>query len=201
VKVHRGHVIVRVPPDYEDGDTTEISLEAGRAWEAPAPLPASLTASPTPVSVEARPAPRPAPHHRARPRPPAAAAPAQDPAEQAFGEGLALLRASDLPAAARAFDRAVRLAPLGTLAEDASYWRAIALADNPAGEAALLAFLDRFPQSARAGEVSVMLGWRLVDRDPRAAASRFQAALSDRAARVRKSARAGLDAVARKTRD
>jgi hypothetical protein len=43
-----------------------------------------------------------------------------------------------------------------------------------------------------------MLGWRLLDRDPRAAARRFDVGLSDRSARVRKGARAGLDAVARK---
>jgi TolA-binding protein len=78
---------------------------------------------------------------------------------------------------------------------------------NQAGEAvrayeALKSFLDRFPRSAWAGEASVQLGWLLLDRgEPQGATFRFRAGLADPSPRVRKSAQAGLDAVAdRETR-
>jgi hypothetical protein len=192
VKVQRGRVIVRAPgTPGATGARTELALDAGRSWQRPVePAPAVqplLPEGPPPLRL----------HHRAKARPQAPAR-KPDPAEQAVADGLALLRASNLPAAAQAFDRALKLAPQGNLAEDATFWRAVALAGSPGGEDALVTFLDRFPQSARAGEISVMLGWRLVDRDANAAAVRFDAGLSDRSARVRKSARAGIEAAARK---
>jgi TolA-binding protein len=127
------------------------------------------------------------------------AGPAADPADRAFGEGLSLFRAGDPAAAARAFERALALGPAAALAEDVWYWRAVALARAGAGgpaREALGTFIGRFPLSARAGEVSVILGRLLQDSGDRAGAeSRFRAGLHDRSARVREAARAGLEAL------
>jgi TolA-binding protein len=124
---------------------------------------------------------------------------AVDPADLAFGEGLSRFRAGDPAAAARAFERALALGPAPALAEDVWYWRGVALARSGASGAArdvLAVFLGRFPLSARAGEVSVILGRLLHEAGDRAAAeSHFRAGLHDRSARVREAARAGLDAL------
>jgi hypothetical protein len=54
-------------------------------------------------------------------------------------------------------------------------------------------FLLRHPDSPRAGEVSVMLGWLLVDSGERARAEAlFRAATTDPRSEVRRSAEAGL---------
>ena len=88
----------------------------------------------------------------------------------------------------------------GALGEDARYWRAVALGRANAPEEARPAmeeFLRRHPGSRRAGEVSAMLGWLLIDAGERErAATLFNAALADPSASVRQSARAGLEAVA-----
>ena len=95
--------------------------------------------------------------------------------------------------------RALELAPGGALAEDARYWRAVALGRaGAAGEAraAMEEFLSSHPRSPRTGEVSVMLGWLLVDAGDRARAEAlFRAAAADVRLQVRKSAQAGLQAV------
>jgi hypothetical protein len=200
VKVEHGRVAVR-PTIAETASAEvepELMLEAGHAWQKPAPLPE------TPVSRSERlPLRDPAlPPTSPRPGSSRARAPARpsDPATVAFGHGMALLRASNLPAAAVAFEQAATLSPSGTLAEDASYWHAVTLnkAGAPdAGREALESFLTRFPRSARAGETSVRLGWLLLDRGlPADASSRFRAGLADRSSIVRKSAQAGLDALA-----
>jgi len=62
-------------------------------------------------------------------------------------------------------------------------------------------FLDSFARSPRAGQASAMLGWLLIDAGVfDDAARRFAAATADPDPKVRDSARAGLDALARRKR-
>jgi len=62
-------------------------------------------------------------------------------------------------------------------------------------------FLDAHARSPRAGQASAMLGWLLIDaRAFDEAARRFDAASGDPDPAVRRSARAGLDALARRAR-
>jgi TolA-binding protein len=126
------------------------------------------------------------------------------PAELAFSQGWQALRSDDYPGAAAAMRRASEAAPASALAADARYWEAIALARQGSDAKARLAmeeFLRRFPGSPRAGEVSAMLGWLLLDSHEWSAAERlFHAAESDRAPAVRESARKGLEITARQAR-
>jgi hypothetical protein len=211
VRVERGRVAVR------PGDGTEILLEVGQHWQRRRVVAARLPPA-TPTAIAKAPDERARgdrdPHWRRAgdvPRPatgdgppiswpaldgrkPAAAGPA-DTAEAAFGNGLELLRAGRNAAAADAFDRAAAFEPAGPLAEDAWYWRAVALAREgaSAGRGALAQFLQHYPLSARRGEAAVMLGWLLLDRGDRAGAERqFRVGIGDRSARVRGSAQAGL---------
>ena len=124
--------------------------------------------------------------------------------EMAFARGWTALRSNDFEAAAEAFGR---VAPTrdNALAEDAFFWRGVALdRANHLAEAqeALARFLVRYPRSDRAGEASVMLGWLLLRAgDAGAADARFGAALGDPSDRVRRSARAGLAASGRRHAD
>jgi TolA-binding protein len=217
VRVQRGGVAVR------PADGTAIRLGAGQLGQRPGGRAAAVSPPPAPSQrAAASPAgardvtashwrkaedvPRPSTgdgspitwpeidrtRARANPRPGALAA---STAESAFGSGLDLLRAGRHAAAADAFDQAAALAPGGPLAEDAWYWRAVALGRwrSAAGRAALAQFLDRYPFSARRGAAAVMLGWLLfaagdVDR----AGHQFRVGLADRSARVRASAQAGM---------
>jgi hypothetical protein len=215
VRVERGKVAVR--PDAG----TQVMLLAGDSWQR-APEPAAARparaerppADPAPVDHpgvasaqggasrhwrSADDVPRPATGNGPPivwpelDRPAPASPPAT--AEAAFGSGLQLLRSGRNAAAADAFDRAAALVPAGPLAEDAWYWRAVALArqGGAGGATALAQFLDRYPFSARRGEAAVMLGWLLFDRGDSAGAQRqFRVGLGDRSARVRNSAQAGL---------
>jgi len=111
------------------------------------------------------------------------------------------MRASRFDDAATKFLRVQLLDPEGPLAEDASYWRAVALAraKSSAAAQAFRDFLELHPRSRRAGEASAMLGWILVDaREHAEAKRRFQAALTDGRSTpaVVTSARAGLAALA-----
>lgn len=120
----------------------------------------------------------------------------------AFDEGWTALRAGDASAAAEAFDRAMSANPRGPIAEDASFWHALALgrAGRRASAAqAFASFLGRFEASARAGEASAMLGWLLLeDGDLAGAERRFAAARDDSVPAVSSSARAGLEEIARR---
>lgn len=124
---------------------------------------------------------------------------ATDP-QLAFDEGFTALRGGDFGSAAEALGAAA----VGDdpISEDASFWRAVALARSgrqAQAARALQTFLARFPGSPRAGEASVMLGRLLLDAGNLSAAeSRFRAALADPGARVRASAAAGLDEIARR---
>jgi TolA-binding protein len=120
------------------------------------------------------------------------------PTERAFDEGFAALRTGDASTAAAAFDRAA--AGTGGIAEDASFWRGVALrrAGRP-GEAlqAFLAHLARYPSSPRAGEAAVAAGWLELDGGSIASAvAHFELAAKDPVARVRASAADGLRAAA-----
>jgi TolA-binding protein len=121
------------------------------------------------------------------------------PGEQAFMEGWRAIRDGDHLSAARAMTRAIEASPHAMLAEDARYWRAIALGRSgrvQAARAAMEEFLRLHPQSTRAGEVSAILGWLLLDaRESAAAELRFRAAELDLRPAVRDSARAGLQAL------
>lgn len=127
--------------------------------------------------------------------------PAATVTERAFEAGWQSMRDGDYGRAADAFARAIRAAPDAPLAEDARYWRAVALARASRTDAARVAmarFLKRHPQSSRAGEISVMLGWLELDAgDLGAAKARFRAGLSARDAKVRDAAEQGLLAVER----
>lgn len=128
-------------------------------------------------------------------------APAETPsgneAEIAFARGWSALQTGDFSIAAEAFGR-VTSGKDTALAEDALFWRGVALDRAGRFEPArqvLATFLARYPDSDRKGEASVILGWLLVRSGDRADARvRFTAALQDPAERVRSSARAGLTA-------
>jgi TolA-binding protein len=118
------------------------------------------------------------------------------PAAAAFGEGWTAVRAGRFVDAAEAFGRAAALAGPEPLAEDAAFWRAVALGRagwSAAAGQALLGFLERHPRSPRAGEAAVMLGWILLEAgDVAGAAARFRAAVDDPVPAVRNGAREGL---------
>ena len=122
-------------------------------------------------------------------------------AEWAFSEGWQAFRSGDYPGAIAGMRRASQAAPTSSLAEDARYWEAVALARHGSmaqSRTVMEDFLRHFPGSPRAGEVSAMLGWFLVESHEWAAAERrFRAAESDRAPAVRESAKKGLEITAR----
>jgi TolA-binding protein len=122
--------------------------------------------------------------------------------ELSYDQAWDALRANNFGRAASGFGRVVLLAPDGPLVEDASFWRAVALARGQRSAEALSAlrdFLDSYGASPRAGEVSAMLGWMLIDaRAYDEAARRFATAVRDASPAVRRSAKAGLDALARR---
>ncbi len=191
--------------------TGSVLLRVGESWHAPAPiLTATTTPRPSPVTpaIEAPPAKR-SPIRRAKTTaiaiptaPPVAAAVESLPQERAYDAGWAALRTGRFGDSAREFLRVYVLDPDGPLAEDATYWRAVALARTDQTAQAMAAFrelLDRYPRSPRFGEASTMLGWLLVGANQRTeAARRFRAAIADPNPAVSHSARAGLEAVTTK---
>ena len=112
-------------------------------------------------------------------------------------QGWDAMRQGELGQAAAAFSRAIALAPDGALAEDATFWHAVAVARlerTQEAVAAFRSFLDAYPTSARAGEASAMLGWLFVDRhELDEARRRFRAAINDPHPSVQASARKGLE--------
>jgi FecR-like protein/tetratricopeptide repeat protein len=173
-------------------------LDAGQRWQRPrevvvAPPIAAPPAAHEPVPRAAGPAG--ATHPAASPTTPARAA------ERAFRTGWSALGAGDAGAAATAFERATVLDPQGSVAEDAAYWRAVALSRARRTEAARQAFerfLTRFPGSVRAGEAAVALGRMLSAAGQHDdAAAQFRRGLADPSARVQADAAAGLAELAR----
>jgi len=193
------------------GVADTLIVRAGESWHALAAatdVDAGVLvpdAAPRPLHVEKRQPPEPELEMPAvvEPSPDAGPAPVvtRGPASDAFDKGWNELRAGQFLAAARAFEQANRLADDPRTREDASYWRAVALARASQIALALTAFetfLTEHPASVRQGEASVGLGWLLLERgDLDGARARFQAARRDGSARVRASAEAGLQALAR----
>jgi len=194
-----------------------VVLNAGGQWDAPQ-VPAGARPRP-PTGPGAAPGAKagPGPGHprrpgrapaaprvasSSRPPPPVAIPAARSPAEQAFADGWDELRSGDAAAAASLFELSLAAAPHGALAEDATFWHAVALsrAGRRAGATRALAhFVAAFPGSARVGEASMMLGWLLLeDGDVDGAARALTVAEDDRSASVRARAEAGLVEVARR---
>jgi len=211
VRVLRGAVEVR-----PHGASMQ-RLTVGERWQAS--LVTRADASPASPATPPRPVLAPRPHVpsqstpavRAIPRTaaipdagrtadlPATASPPPSPEERSFAEGMDALRAGQYVAAAAAFERTVHVSGNQSMAEDARYFRAIALARagrTPLAIAAMEEFLLRHPASSRSGEISSILGWQLLDRGAvDAAEKRFRAALSDSHTEVRKSAEKGIQAI------
>jgi hypothetical protein len=145
--------------------------------------------------------PAPAPPAPSRPAP---APPPRSADEVSYDDAWTALRTGAFARAASGFARVLLAAPDGPLAEDAGFWRAVALARGKRSAEAMSAFrdfLDAYPRSVRAGEASAMLGWLLVDaRTYDEAARRFTAASGDPDPAIRRSAQAGLDALATRAR-
>lgn len=119
-------------------------------------------------------------------------------AELAFERGWAALRVEDFTLAERAFDEVVRVAPQSPLAEDAAYWRAVALvrANRDEAREALRSFVAIHPDGPRAPEVWVLLGWReLAASNVTAARDAFTRGASTGGPLVRAEARRGLAAM------
>lgn len=120
-------------------------------------------------------------------------------ASTGFEAGWNALSAGDPATAASAWGEVVERAPADPLAEDASFWRGVALAR--AGRAtdareALDAFVRDYPSSLRANEASVMLGWLLVSTaEADRARAMFSRGVDDSSPRVRASAERGLAAI------
>ncbi len=183
-------------------DGAPVILREGERWPpAPASKPAiQERAVPARKQLGAdieRPAPlQPEPIARVEIEPAPAEAP--DPVESAFVEGLRRFKARDYPGAAESFGVASR-DPSAPAAEDAEYWRAIALAKAGRSEAAaeaMRAFLERRSDSARAGEMSLMLGRQLLDLG-RIDEARpvFERGLRDRSPQIRERARRALKTI------
>ncbi|MEO8706205.1 MAG: FecR domain-containing protein [Kofleriaceae bacterium] len=184
------HGLVEVRPH---GGTARL-LATGESWAAPVITAVVTTPPPEP------PPPPPVVRPRRAPTPIAPAPPPvteRSPQEVAYDAAWVAMRASDFAAAASTFARAGILDPDGPLAEDASYWYAVALARAKRPEAlqAFREFLDRYPRSPRAYDSSAMLGWLLVDSERAEAERHFRFALGASSAKIRDSARAGLDAL------
>jgi hypothetical protein len=202
-------------------------LTAGQSWREPAraitasapepvvvPTPIALhvpelvapdgSASRNPATPEVAPNPiasrvaRTTPKVRAHGEP---SKPQRVPEELAYDDGWAAMRSGRFTQAASAFARVQLLAPTGPLAEDAGFWYAVALARSGQPTLAGNAFrdyLDAFPTSRRVGEASAMLGWILVDAGKaREAEQRFRVASTDLDPKIRASATAGLETVAK----
>jgi outer membrane protein assembly factor BamD (BamD/ComL family) len=122
--------------------------------------------------------------------------------ETLYDQAWTELRAGRVGTAAAAFERAALAAPGTPLAEDATFWQAVALRRDgrraPASRV-LATFIERYPRSPRAGEAAVILGWLLLDDGDLAGAERrLTAAARDPVPKVRDSARAGLAEVSRR---
>ncbi|MCB9561602.1 MAG: tetratricopeptide repeat protein [Kofleriaceae bacterium] len=124
---------------------------------------------------------------------------AASPTETQFRIGRQALRDGDFGTAADVLARAIAADPAAPLAEDARYWRAVALARagrDADARAALDDFLARHPRSLRAGRAALILGGILVRAgDLDGARARYQAAADDADAVVSAAARRALQAL------
>ncbi|MEQ9502761.1 MAG: tetratricopeptide repeat protein [Deltaproteobacteria bacterium] len=132
------------------------------------------------------------------PSAPAAEARPRSAAELAFERGWSAFRAQDLDDAARSFAEVEQIAPSSALAEDAAYWRAIALLRAKRDEArqALRTFVTRHPKATRAPEAWVLLGWsELARSNVDAARDAFARGRAEGGPAVRAEADRGLAAI------
>ncbi|MFO0723846.1 MAG: FecR domain-containing protein [Myxococcota bacterium] len=151
-------------------------------------------ASPLPTPAAAPEASASAPPASAPPESPTPAIPVVTDAERTFTAGWDALLASDFEGAAARFkDLEDKRDPL---AEDAAYWRAVALgrAGRTAdAELAMERYVARYPSSSRVPEVSAMLGWSLLRHGAKAEARPWlERAKAEGNATVRASAEKGL---------
>lgn len=117
------------------------------------------------------------------------------PAEDFFATGWSALKANDPKRAAPAFAQAAELAAGQALAEDASYWYAVALvrAEDRRASSAVANFLERYADSDRAPEAWVMRGWQHHQNGQREAArAAFETAQRTGREEVKRAAAAGL---------
>lgn len=191
---------VQEPAPAPPRDT--VIAERDEAPVVPEPVVAIAPVPTTPARRdETAPAPRaPTVHRSVETAAPSVKTPIDAPGEAEFRAGWAALKSGAPDRAAVSFE-AARTAKGSAVAEDASFWEAIALARAGAPTrsiAALRRFLDAYPSSARAGEAAAKLGWLLYDAgDLDDAERRFRAAADDVVPKVQKSARDGLAAIAR----
>ncbi len=120
-------------------------------------------------------------------------------AASGFETGWSALHDGDPLAAATAFGEVLARAPRDPLAEDASFWRAVAWSRaerTTEARVALESFVRTYPRSVRAPEASVMLGWLLLSSGEREGArAMFERGTNDPSERVRASAARGLAAI------
>jgi ferric-dicitrate binding protein FerR (iron transport regulator) len=196
VRVLHGRVEVRTP------NQGLRVLSAGERWNAVEPPVPTAAPSSAPAPVEAPPtiaAAAPAANTPAAPAVSSRVAPLasspNDPAEEAFKAGWIALRAGEYGSAINAFDRCTR-APSSRVAEDASFWRLIALSRANRPNAVITdgsAFLRRYPGSSRRGEVHLMIGKLLAKGGGQPTArAHFDAAAADPNPAIRERAEAEL---------
>ena len=175
------------------GGRAELRLEPGQSWSrAPAP-------SASPAAPQVTPEPKRRLSQRAAPAPTPVATPRS---EQLFKDAWAAFARGDMQEAAELFGASEAADPAGSMVEDACYGRAVALERaGRRGEAITLMrdFLARFPTSARADEVSVALGWELIEAGQlEEARARLAHAAESPVSRVHQSAARGLEEIARR---
>ncbi len=199
--VEQTGVDARAATTPDNDARTDVDVEApGPLTKVPMPLPVAPPSIETPTTIDP---PRRTPKVRVStgslspPPKPALAAPG----EAEFRAGWTALKAGDPESAAASFE-AARQAQGSAVAEDASFWEGIALARAGQSRRAIVAlrrFVTRYPSSSRAGEAAAKLGWLLYDAgELDAAARQFESAADNVVPKVKKSARDGLEAVARK---
>ena len=118
-------------------------------------------------------------------------------AEAAFNEGWSAYNVGNYRQAAHRFDDAFAADPRSGFAEDAMFWKAVAL-DHVHNERraaqALSFFIATYPESRRIPEASAMLGWKALDSgDTKQARALFIRAQKSPSERVRNSAAQGLE--------
>jgi len=174
------------------GGLAEVRLGPGQSWSRD-------TAGSSAPGAPAAPEPKRRLIQRAAPSPTPLATPRS---EQLFKDGWAAFARGDMQEAAELFGASEAADPTGSMVEDACYGRAVALERaGRRGEAITLMrdFLTRFPTSARADEVSVALGWELIETlELDEAVQRFAHAAESPVSKVHQSAARGLEEIARR---
>ena len=199
--------VVRGQVDVRPARMAPVVIVAGERWDARPIVDrdtiAELPAEPPRVESPATPREK----HDVRQSPPARslspsantnAAPAEPPMSKLFATGWQAFHAGDPANAVSAFDEALAAYPGDPLAEDVSFWRAMALQKISTTQArdAFAQFISRYPRSPRLGEASLVFGWLELDAGHLDQAVRsFERARKDPDDTVRSNAEKGLAAV------